>query len=199
MTHIQRRLTLGLIAALIAIGGIGFALSQSISSTSDVRIVAQKLEDGRIEFALEQDGERVLPRSRFFPADAPVGRWLKSTPIAVDVEPAVATMETPYLSLSGSGDDYRSAGHFSAGHYICSVSVSGNDDEYGGDNFSVVSYGFDGSYGGLHANEIESSWSGRAKLVVGDGWSADVPVGKVWFEVNAAPKGQWTISCSLAN
>ena len=60
------------------------ALSQSITTTSDVQIVARKLEDGRIEFGLEQDGERILPRVRFFPTTAPVDRWLKSSEIAVD-------------------------------------------------------------------------------------------------------------------
>ena len=62
------------IAATMVIGGVSFTLGQSINSSSDVKIVAQKLEDGRIEFGLEQDGERILPRARFFPADAQVGR-----------------------------------------------------------------------------------------------------------------------------
>ena len=47
---------------------------ESASSTqSDVRIAAQRVADGRIEFALQQRlpgetwGERLLPRRRFFP------------------------------------------------------------------------------------------------------------------------------------
>ena len=46
------------------------------------RINARLLADGRIEFAFTPaDGERILPPSRFFPADAEVDRWLRSTEI----------------------------------------------------------------------------------------------------------------------
>ena len=35
---------------------------------------------GRIEFAFTPaGGERILPRSRYFPSDAATGRWLRST------------------------------------------------------------------------------------------------------------------------
>lgn len=87
------RLRIGPLAILVlyAVIAIGLVLGsevfgQTITNTSDVRIVAQRLEDGRIEFGLEQDGERILPRSRFFPSDAQVGRWLKSSPIGFEVE-----------------------------------------------------------------------------------------------------------------
>ena len=293
-------LVLGGVAVGIVVGTE--ALGQSITGTSDVRIVAQKVEDGRIEFGLEQDGERILPRSRFFPTDAQVGRWLRSSPLkvaaaqgaeALAAKPSdaliarhsftcldrptvdgsvytesgshndqgnVGTMlfnagavsggaeyrsgyplaqsqarslvnwflqcslfhgdptfggvadafneadswqaegygTTPTSSsgsITGTGDAYRSAGHFNAGNYVCSITVSGNTDSYGGDNFAVVSYGADGSYGTLHANEIASSYSGSSRLAVGSGWSADVPVGEVYFEVTAAPSGRWSISC----
>ena len=50
------------------------------------RIVARRLTDGRTEFGWLPAGaeERVLPRGRYFPADAQVGRWLRSTPVVVD-------------------------------------------------------------------------------------------------------------------
>ena len=49
------------------------------------RIVAQRLADGRSEFGFQPEGEeRILPRSRFFPANASVGRWLQSSPVTVD-------------------------------------------------------------------------------------------------------------------
>ena len=39
--------------------------------------------------------ERILPRSRYFPADATVGRWLNSTPLTVQAsEPTVRTIDT---------------------------------------------------------------------------------------------------------
>ena len=82
--RLGRRSAAVLIAAAIVIGGVSFSLGQSINSSGEVKIVAQKLDDGRIEFGLEQDGERILPRSRFFPADARVGRWLKSSAISIE-------------------------------------------------------------------------------------------------------------------
>ena len=81
--------------------GIGFALSQSITSDGEVKIAAQKLEDGRIEFALEQDGELIKPAVRYFPAAAQVGRWLKSSSISVDV----ATSRSPKAVRPSRNED----------------------------------------------------------------------------------------------
>ena len=58
---------------------------------TEVRITAQRLADGRTEFALQQReadgewGERLLPPARFVPATARVGRWLSSTPLTVSL------------------------------------------------------------------------------------------------------------------
>ena len=53
------------------------------------RINARQSEDGRIEFAFTPtDGERILPPSRYFPASARIGRWLRSTEIAISAAPA---------------------------------------------------------------------------------------------------------------
>ena len=55
----------------------------------EVRVVVQRLADGRIEFAFQKRlpgetwGERLLPARRFVPADAEVGRWLISAPVVV--------------------------------------------------------------------------------------------------------------------
>lgn len=55
----------------------------------EVRIVARRLADGRIEFGLQHRGasgrwsERKLPDRRFFPGNASVGRWLTSSPLEV--------------------------------------------------------------------------------------------------------------------
>ena len=107
--HISSVVVLVLAVGIIS-GAVSFAIGQSISGTSDVRIVAMKLEDGRIEFGLEQSGERILPRARFFPTDADVGRWLKSSPIGVEIEmapPAAdeqSTADTPGASTESSGN-----------------------------------------------------------------------------------------------
>ena len=59
----------------------------------EVRVAAQRLADGRTEFALQERqangswGERRLPRARFFPASTRVGRWLGSSPLTIDVQP----------------------------------------------------------------------------------------------------------------
>ena len=51
-------------------------------SSLNVRIAARRLADGRIEFALQPvSGNRILPRSRFFPARPQIGRWLSSSAI----------------------------------------------------------------------------------------------------------------------
>ena len=48
------------------------------------RIEARLRADGRIEFAFTPSGgERILPSSRYLPVDADVGRWLRSSVIAL--------------------------------------------------------------------------------------------------------------------
>ena len=69
----------------------GYATAHVLSGDAEVRISARRLDDGRTEFALQQrsDGEwgdRVLPRARFFPADAEQDQWLNSTPLSVESE-----------------------------------------------------------------------------------------------------------------
>ena len=78
--------------------GRQFALGARPCTTSaaqaelQVRITARRHTDGRIEFALQQRqaddswGARLLPTRRFFPAAAPVGRWLVSTPLTLSAE-----------------------------------------------------------------------------------------------------------------
>ena len=56
-----------------------------------VRIVARKLENGRVEFGLQQRadddswGDRELPTQRFFPPTATVNRWLGSSTLTLDL------------------------------------------------------------------------------------------------------------------
>ena len=67
------------------------AAQESAASEAEVRIVARKLQNGKIEFGLQQRqtdrtwGRLMLPWVRFFPATATVGLWLRSAP----VEPTV--------------------------------------------------------------------------------------------------------------
>ena len=82
-------------AVLVVLGTAAVPSSVAAHAGDDasdaVRIVARKLEDGRVEFGLQQResedawGERMLPATRFFPADATVDRWLRSSPLTVHV------------------------------------------------------------------------------------------------------------------
>ena len=53
-------------------------------------VTAQRLEDGRLEVAVQPSspgaacGERLLPRRRFLPAAAEAGRWLVTAPLRID-------------------------------------------------------------------------------------------------------------------
>ena len=84
-------LKLGIIVLLltgIAVPSLLFA-TQGQQET-EARINARKLEDGRVEFSMQvREGnswsERILPRGRYFPADAEAGRWLNSTPVAIEL------------------------------------------------------------------------------------------------------------------
>lgn len=95
----MERLKTAAILVLLAMlaGSVAWAAT---SGEAEVRITARQLEDGRVEFALQQrvDGEwseRILPRGRFFPADAQAGRRLNSTPVTVEVaEEAESTMQS---------------------------------------------------------------------------------------------------------
>ena len=65
------------------------------------RIVARRHSDGRVEFALQQQGtggswgQRLLPPQRFFPTTATVGRWLVSTPLELFSAPGATALPPP--------------------------------------------------------------------------------------------------------
>ena len=72
-------------AALVAliVADFSTAKAQNDDETAG-RIVARLLDDGRVEFGWQPSGgERVLPRQRYFPTDATVDRWLRSSPVEV--------------------------------------------------------------------------------------------------------------------
>ena len=64
--------------------------ADALAEDYELRIVARRVSDGRVEFGLEtrQDGgawgDRQVPTRRFFPAGARVDRWLGSSAIALD-------------------------------------------------------------------------------------------------------------------
>lgn len=94
------------VAGLVAV--VGVAVAQTVTHTAEVRIVAQRLDDGRVEFGLQQRegagwGERILPQRRFFPVSSQ-GRWLSSSPIEVGIEVEAPTPTPTATPVAGVGD-----------------------------------------------------------------------------------------------
>ena len=64
-------------------------VSLSATAAVEVRVVARRAADGRVEFGLRHRfsddawGEAQLPSRRFFPTSAVVGRWLQSSPVTI--------------------------------------------------------------------------------------------------------------------
>ena len=181
----------GWIVATLALAALAAGAVYAASHEAEVRITARQLEDGRVEFALQQRvdgewGERQLPRSRFFPANVGHNRWLNSTPLTVSVE-AEALEETSTggsaISLSGTGS-YADIIDTSAERYVCTFTVSGNTSRYGSTNV-VVYIG-----GDLLVNEIEEAGTWRAIATPYD-WSPEYGT----VEVDVASAAVWQLSC----
>ena len=82
----RRTIALAVLAAAIVAGAIALDLAPVAAQSDDEtgRIVARRLDDGRTEFGWQPAGAaRVLPRARYFPADARPNRWLRSSPVEV--------------------------------------------------------------------------------------------------------------------
>ena len=83
------RTTIALIVVLVALVLPTTAGAELAGAGVEVRIGAQRLDDGRTEFALQvrEEGswsELVLPRSRYFPTTAGVDDWLNSSALNLD-------------------------------------------------------------------------------------------------------------------
>ena len=111
-----RILVLGLIVATVVattvVNQLAFGPAEADSeehTTLALRIAAQRLEDGRVEFALQGQGDdggwgpRIEPRQRMFPVDAEVGRWLYSSPVEF-AAPIPLTPPLPTICVVADGD-----------------------------------------------------------------------------------------------
>lgn len=78
---------------VLALAVVVLAAGDATVST-EVRINARQLEDGRVEFALEHDGERILPSIRHFPAKVSHNRWLRSSPVTLELDAPVSAVMT---------------------------------------------------------------------------------------------------------
>lgn len=80
--------TLGAVAlaALIATSAPASAQEDEGGSQLELRVIAQPLEDGQIEFGIEYLGEQILPTARYLTPrliQQRRGQWLSSTPVEV--------------------------------------------------------------------------------------------------------------------
>ena len=93
------------LAFLVAAPVTAYLYAQSTVST-EVRITARLLENGKVEFGLQQRtgdgwGETILPRVNKFPyATADVDRWLFSSPVEIEVDMSIAAEDPPPTETS---------------------------------------------------------------------------------------------------
>ena len=137
----------------------------------EVRIVARKLTDGRIEFGLQQRDsddtwdDRRLPRVRFFPTTARTNRWLASSPLTL----ATARTDRRYVAVSAGNA------------HTCALRADGTITCWGSDalgqadapvgRFSAVSAGGNHTCG-LRIDNTIACWGHDAF------GQADAPVGR---------------------
>ena len=86
MRHLYKYILVGV--ACLLIGAAGTALAMHTGG-GEVRLVAQRHEDGRVEIGLQERevgggwGERQLPDARFLSAGAMAGQWRASSPLDI--------------------------------------------------------------------------------------------------------------------
>ena len=99
----------------------------------EVRIVARKLANGKLEFGLQQRqdtdswGNRLLPTKRFFPTTATVGAWLQSSPLALMTTQPVPGIDTPPPTGTATGYTSVTAGDW----HSCALHTDGTIDCWG--------------------------------------------------------------------
>ena len=139
MTAISHRAKTLIIALLVGVIALGAGIAVAHSDGTEIRITAMRLDDGRIEFAVQERegegwGERVLPRQRFFPTTSE-GRWLNSTPITVGVvdelEPATPTPAPAATAAATPTDTSTPTVNFGAWTQVNGASVRGDYVGYG--------------------------------------------------------------------
>lgn len=102
-------LLIGMVLGAITLG----IVQAAISTTTEVRIGARRLDDGRVEVGLQQRqddqswGEGELPPARFLLSDSEPGKWYFSTPVELTVtveepeEPVVEPPQRPVVCVLG--------------------------------------------------------------------------------------------------
>lgn len=101
-----------LLLAVFALGGLAVGgVFAATHGGDEVRVAARKLDDGRVEVAVqakqadESWGDRQLPERRFVPSDAEPGRWLTSSATAIG-EPPPPQRSVCIVHHGGEGDTF---------------------------------------------------------------------------------------------
>ena len=211
MKHITATIIVAMLAVLIAVAAIGVVAATTSRVEKDVRITARLLENGKVEFGLQErtDGGdwsgTLLPSVNKFPyANATVDRWLFSsavalTPVEFETVPEVVETDTvPHgttstgLTVSGSGQSVVLI-TLESGRYIVTASVTGNTERGQATNFAVWLEDATGLGGELIANEIAAEWSGQRAVTVGGLFGLEP--GTISVEVTyAGLSAQWTVA-----
>ena len=95
----MKSLLLVLVGLVIGVAALGAVWAATQIGTTDVRITAERLEDGRVELGLQQLdgdgawGETQRPERRFLAADAEVGETLETDALTIEVAVEVETRE----------------------------------------------------------------------------------------------------------
>ena len=160
----------------------------------EVRIVARKLESGRIEFGLQQRqsdntwGDRRLPRVRFFPTTATADRWLASSTLTLTA-PQTTTQSTGRYSAVTAGG-FHSCGLRTNGTITCWGAYWAGQTTAPDGQYSAVTAG-DSHSCGLRTNGTITCWGSNrwGRDYIGQ---ADAPGGQY-----SAVTAGWRHSCAL--
>ena len=136
----------GMLAVLVAVAAIGIVSATTTQVEKDVRITARLLDNGKVEFGLQErtdggDWSEILipPRNKFPYSRAEVDRWLFSSSVAltpVELTAPVAGPNSGSLTMTGAGVTVRTI-TATQGRYIVSAAVAGNRDNGRATNFIV--------------------------------------------------------------
>ena len=175
----MNRPTAAIAAFVTAVICGGVLLATTGDGTSEVRIVARQLDDGRVEFGLQQRedgewGERILPASRLFPASVSHSRWLNSSPVQVSSTPSGTTPDSQRTGESERDAIIRTpqSKFYDGSRIFTSVRIDEIDDSL----ITSVAIEGDGDY---------ASWEDPATLWVscfGDNlevWFSDLPLSDI--------------------
>ena len=179
-----------LVALVAAAAALGWAVAQQ-QQNIEVRIAARSVADGRVEFGVLYEGERLLPSSRYLSArlaDARDDRWLRSSPVRIELDAAPTQLAAPPDAerIEGRGEDVQAL-RLAAGVWYCSASIEGNDGRFYG-------FVFRGREGG-HETITGIAAAGDARKLIRVGSGILDFKGVIDVEIDAQPSASWSVGC----